>query len=350
MPDGADMLEPLGLNEIDSAVYRLLFRYPSWEPDRIAIELAVAPSWVQDSLARLLDRGLVKQDPRTPAGVAPLGPDLVLDALLAEDEARIAQHRQQIARLRAELSALVDDYLATRTEVVAAERIERVDGVNAVRLRIEELARQTTQEVLSLHPDAAQSTESIEASLPLDRRALQRGVTMRAIYLHEIVADDSTWRYVLTLARYGAEIRTSSAVPARLMIIDRRVALVPADQDASGGSALVIRGSGIITALIVLFHQCWRSARPLETEQAKVAPGTVGEEDTPSERDRLLLRLLSLGLKDEAIARHLGVSIRTVRRHIGEVFERLDASSRFQAGVQAAARGWITDADKQDTR
>ena len=39
------------------------------------------------------------------------------------------------------------------------------------------------------------------------------------------------------------------------------------------------------------------------------------------------------GLKDEAVAKKLGVSVRTVRRKIYELQQRLGADSRFQAGV-----------------
>ena len=53
-----------------------------------------------------------------------------------------------------------------------------------------------------------------------------------------------------------------------------------------------------------------------------------------------LVNLLASGRKDEAIARQLGVSGRTLRRRIAEVQDQLGATSRFQAGLQAARRGW----------
>lgn len=54
-----------------------------------------------------------------------------------------------------------------------------------------------------------------------------------------------------------------------------------------------------------------------------------------------MLRLLNSGLKDEAIGRHLGVSTRTATRKIAAVVERLGVTTRFQAGVEAAARSWL---------
>jgi DNA-binding NarL/FixJ family response regulator len=56
---------------------------------------------------------------------------------------------------------------------------------------------------------------------------------------------------------------------------------------------------------------------------------------------RFLLQQLAAGAKDEQIARSLDLSLRTVRRRIADVMSDLGADSRFQAGVEAARRGWI---------
>lgn len=57
--------------------------------------------------------------------------------------------------------------------------------------------------------------------------------------------------------------------------------------------------------------------------------------------ERALLGLLASGLKDEAIARQLGVHVHTARRRITALLARLGAGTRFQAGVQAGRRGWL---------
>jgi DNA-binding CsgD family transcriptional regulator len=63
--------------------------------------------------------------------------------------------------------------------------------------------------------------------------------------------------------------------------------------------------------------------------------------DQPSSQERDLLRLLGQGLTDASAARQLGVSLRTVRRMMAELMARLDARSRFEAGIRAAERGWV---------
>jgi DNA-binding NarL/FixJ family response regulator len=66
-------------------------------------------------------------------------------------------------------------------------------------------------------------------------------------------------------------------------------------------------------------------------------------DDRLSERERQLLRLLTAGYTDESAAVRLGISVRTVRRTVSGIMDRLGARSRFQAGVKAADRGWLLD-------
>ncbi|MCZ0982437.1 hypothetical protein O1L60_35735 [Streptomyces diastatochromogenes] len=62
--------------------------------------------------------------------------------------------------------------------------------------------------------------------------------------------------------------------------------------------------------------------------------------------------LLAEGAKDEVIARRMGMSLRTCRRHIADLLEELGAESRFQGGVLAERAGLTcpedtTEADRQ---
>jgi DNA-binding NarL/FixJ family response regulator len=84
-----------------------------------------------------------------------------------------------------------------------------------------------------------------------------------------------------------------------------------------------------------MFGYSWNAATPL---------GAVATENgTPviSVHEQALLRFLAAGLTDDAAARRLGVSVRTARRQVAAIMARLGASSRFQAGYEAARRGWL---------
>jgi DNA-binding NarL/FixJ family response regulator len=61
-----------------------------------------------------------------------------------------------------------------------------------------------------------------------------------------------------------------------------------------------------------------------------------------TDQESVVLRLLADGHTDDVIGRRLGLSARTVRRIVAVVMRRLDARSRFEAGVHAVQRGWLS--------
>lgn len=58
-----------------------------------------------------------------------------------------------------------------------------------------------------------------------------------------------------------------------------------------------------------------------------------------SPRERELLELVAAGLGNKAIARALGVSVNTVKYHLGSIFVKLEARTRAEAVSAAARRG-----------
>jgi DNA-binding NarL/FixJ family response regulator len=94
--------------------------------------------------------------------------------------------------------------------------------------------------------------------------------------------------------------------------------------------------------MAAMFAARWETEGQAAFDQAGYAPaefGTDGSELT--DEDRRLLRLLADGHTDESAARRLGASVRRVRRRMAALTSRLDATSRFSAGVAAARRGWL---------
>ena len=122
-------------------------------------------------------------------------------------------------------------------------------------------------------------------------------------------------------------------------IADRAAAILPLTREPGTmvDSALVVHTSTLLDALIQLFELLWQRAVPMSAENAA---GTSAAE----RQDQQLVTLLAAGLKDEAIARQFGVSLRTVHRRTGDLLDRIGARTRFQAGLQAARLGLLPDA------
>ncbi|WP_433391706.1 hypothetical protein [Micromonospora sp. KLBMP9576] len=132
----------------------------------------------------------------------------------------------------------------------------------------------------------------------------------------------------------GSQSRTVPSLPMCLVIVDRRIALTPIDPAEPRLGALELRNPGLVAGLMALFDQVWHHGRPFGDAQAPSDEGLAPQ-------DRALLRLFSDGHTDASAARQLGVSARSVQRLMNALTDRLQANSRFQAGVEAVRRGWI---------
>ncbi|MFE3170385.1 BTAD domain-containing putative transcriptional regulator [Amycolatopsis sp. NPDC059090] len=138
------------------------------------------------------------------------------------------------------------------------------------------------------------------------------------------------------LALAGADVRTVADVPMDAVVVDRSAAVLPDDR-AGSSSAAVFRLPGVVAATAGLFDRIWPEAVPLIPTGLDDREGTAGL----TRRERDLLTLLCSGSTDESAAARLDISVRTVRRMVADIMNRLGARSRFQAGAKAAGRGWL---------
>lgn len=100
----------------------------------------------------------------------------------------------------------------------------------------------------------------------------------------------------------------------------------PLDPELAAGS-LLIRTSALLDALYMFFEMVWDRATPLLLDGSR--PGAGPEADGTADD---LTPLLAAGLTDEAIARQLGISRRTLQRRIQALMDTLNVRSRYQAG------------------
>ena len=110
-------------------------------------------------------------------------------------------------------------------------------------------------------------------------------------------------------------------------------------------AAYVLHGRGLVAPVQALFDEVWGGGLPFVE-----GCGDGTEKPVSEDRMREVVTLLARGLKDDAIARRLGVSVRTVRRLISATIDDLQADSRFQAGVVAVQRGWVAGASEPPRR
>ncbi len=90
--------------------------------------------------------------------------------------------------------------------------------------------------------------------------------------------------------------------------------------------------------------EIWLSSRITE----QVIQRALGEAKAPSKpspgltpREMEVLRLLALGLDNEAIAQNLTLTMRTVQNHVSTIYGKLGVNSRAEAILYAIRRGWV---------
>ncbi|GAA3520922.1 LuxR family transcriptional regulator [Aeromicrobium panaciterrae] len=167
--------------------------------------------------------------------------------------------------------------------------------------------------------------------------AMERGVSSRGIYGVTVLEDSVALTAVHQCIAAGALARVVANVPVNLLLYDDNRAMFSVPGQGGDRRALVvIHESGLLDSLIGLFEVFWEMGVPLSAE-SQIVDALEG----PGSEDQQLLSYLAAGLTDEAIARDLGVSPRTLGRRIARLEEVLGVRSRFQLAVQASRRGWI---------
>lgn len=326
----------LGLAEPLARLWMAMTAMPGAGATDLAAELGIGETQLREHLDALADRALVRASQQTPGLLVPITAEAALAQLLRQQEEELAEQQRRFQEQRDQIVKTVAASLdAGEGDGDPGQRVEHVIGADAIQSRFEQLAYSTTQSVDSLLPATGLSEQMLADAWPLDADLLRRGVRVRTMYLEAVRNDQALLTYARNLQAAGAEIRTSPTLPQRLCIADRRVAIVPLKPGVRGYGVAVISAPGVIASLLELFEAVWHHAAPLDV--GNPIDTATGLSDT----ERSLLTLLAGGATDETASKKLGVSLRTVRRIMADLMQRLEASSRFEAGIKAAKKGWL---------
>lgn len=331
----AAQLAHLGLAPAEEAAYRAALERPSWTIPDFARRLAAAEPLAAEVVARLVELDLVRTSPDG-ARLRALDPHLALTALIARREAEMVSALHELERARHAAADLAADFdSAHRGPLDGA--LDVAHGPEAVRARIAALVSQARTEVVSLMLCGFGYVDPISPPRRADLADPAPGVRFRTVAVDRARHDPLTLRHLRGIGGDGAEVRVAAEVPMSALVVDRVAAVFPLAPTASRNrvGAVVLRLPSVVVTTAELFEQVWSEATPLDE---------TGNHDTdiPDEREQVLLRLMLAGCTDEAAANKLEVSVRTVRRMVADLTERLGARGRFQAGALAAERGWVT--------
>ncbi|MCL1870044.1 MAG: LuxR C-terminal-related transcriptional regulator [Promicromonosporaceae bacterium] len=320
------MLEVLGLDRWAEAAYLELVEHTPLTAGELAAATGLDEEAVQVALSGLEDRGLVSHIPDRPVRYTALPPEHAVEVLLLARE-------REIQRVRALTLRLAERHRVARAGA-SESVIEVITGADAVARTGQQLLARAEHQIRGIDaPPYAEASdgERVNSSMLMG----VPGVRRRFIHGRDTLALPGAVARVEADVAAGEEVRFLPTAPMKLIISDDEAALVPLVATPQVlDSCILVRPSALLDALCTLFETLWTGAQPYASD-ALVPP------DGLSDDERRIVPLLAQGLPDEAIARQLGVSYRTVQRRVQTLLARLGATSRFQGGVLAARRGWL---------
>ncbi|MGW6917553.1 hypothetical protein ACWGB8_27520 [Kitasatospora sp. NPDC054939] len=274
-------------------------------------------------LRELMDIGLLVPDVEDPGILVAVDPRQLAGALSAAWQRKALDLLSRAVSLPADLQELSHAYGNGGGGAHDGGPIEHLHGKTEINRRLAELMESSTKEVLSAQPGGGARSFPTEAAIALDVGMLRRGVSRRTIYQPSTRYSASAREYVAAMTEEGGEVRTLGEPFTRMIIVDRATAVIPISGDTE--RAAFVQDEAVIGFFVSLFESFWERAIPFQ-----------GGRDVPPEVvSRLrenILRMMLQGVGHRVIARNLGLSERTLARHIAELREEYAAETLFQLG------------------
>jgi DNA-binding CsgD family transcriptional regulator len=277
----------------------------------------------------LMDFALLHPDPDDATWLRPVPPTVALAQRLHPIEREITEHR----RLAVQMADAFEPFMAASAQDTASTHaITVLEGRDRINAALNLATSQSQTEVLTVQPGGRRLESNLLKGLERDRPLLDRGVRLRTLYQHTARHSPETLAYVDQIATGKVEVRTIDELVERLIICDETVAFIPTREDRQ--VALELRHPGLVRYLIKVFEFMWARAVPL-----KVGTPYETAPDGITDIQHSIAKLLVEGHVDEAIARRLGMNVRTCRAHIAKLALALGSGSRAQLGFLIAQSG-----------
>jgi DNA-binding CsgD family transcriptional regulator len=197
----------------------------------------------------------------------------------------------------------------------------------AARARMARLVTVVAREELIMNTERTFDPEAARAAAPMDFKVLARGVRMRVLGLHPVEMDPLI-PYGRRQADKRPEYRQARAVPMKLIVVDRRVALFPVVPGDLTRGYLEVAQPPLVEALVAMFERHWHATTP---------PPATATAVHLSQREHALVALLADGHTDATAARRLRISPRSVTNVVRGLMDRLGVENRFQLGLALGA-------------
>ncbi|MDR8415237.1 LuxR C-terminal-related transcriptional regulator [Nonomuraea sp. 3-1Str] len=322
-------------NGLASLLYRTAGSRASWDSPSVAAEVGAEIVDIEAAIMCLEQLGLLVPSAQAPAGYIIVNPDTALFRLLDLERNLAASYHRRLGHCRETLHMLLRDfsYGERRDNSVNVELLRTSTELSEF---LDHRSSLVKQQELAIHPSAP-AIDATNDMLSRAAQALSRGVKMQILYAGHVVADSAMRDYCVEAMRHGADIRVGGYLPLGMTLMDDDLALLPIDPQDTSLGVMAIHSMEVVRSMYAVFAYHWSEAVPM----ASVLDHADRVDRILSAQEKVIIRMLAIGAKDEAIARRLNVSSRTLSRVISTLLERLGVETRFQAAVKVTKLGLL---------
>jgi transcription initiation factor IIE alpha subunit len=327
------------LNDFTTAVYRYATHKGYIDSiDTAAEHLDLNCTQVRTAIDRLAENRLLRTELNgAERAYVPVDPKLAAALLVSPMEQEIYQRKELIAQVNEWTDAFGQDYAqAVGPTMEQGLCVQPVSGALEVRGYLRTAADACREEVLVMH-DGTNGSDALNDFAVVCLELLERGVSVRVLCQHRNRADMVARTTMKKLLDAGATVRTACRVPRNAVVVDRSLSVLLGTGEDDDLTASRVCDEELVGFLNDMFEHLWDLALPLHRVD-------IGYADVTGDLHRTIASLMAKGFTDEVLARRLGMSVRTCRRHIADLMRTLGAVSRFQAGFCAADQGLLREA------
>lgn len=345
----AQSLSILGIGESEERVYRWLLAHAGATADDLARALSITQRKSRQLLDVIEAKGLATHSPERPRRYLPSAPDIALGALFHQQQKVLLGTQHTIQKLQEQANSV-------QRGDEQEQMVELITSSESERQILEQMELTAEHEFITLMRTPMRITQYDVPAEQYDNRtqraAQARGVRYRSVIDSELLGISGYLQGVRADMKAGEEVRVTPNLPLKLVLADRRLALIPLNLGKLNSPALLVRSSTLLDALYELFEMFWERAAPISFSQAGELQLCTSESEL-SEEVKGLISLLAAGLNDKTIAYDLNISKRTFERRIAELMRILNARTRFQIGWLAALRltgaePWLASTDEKE--
>ncbi|MET9789288.1 helix-turn-helix transcriptional regulator [Streptomyces canus] len=318
-------------DELVAHVYEFVLAREPATLSQVAIALRIPVADVRRALDLLRELRLLRYSD-TVGGFMAICPEAAQNELVIPLQQAVNDKRRELAGIHQRLHTLSGIFSTLRRSRQPRDKVVLLLDSQQAAQHLADALRQCTSEVLAMQRFDGGPRHSFQ---PCEVAKASNGVPFRLVCHHSARARSTTRTRVRQMIDEGARVRTTNQVFDNLVLIGDDVAFVSHQaQEEDIPSIIAVYEPTIILLLHRLYEFAWQSGTDFEAE-------TVSYGETLTDLNAGIINLMAQGLKDEVVARRVGVGSRTFRRHISNIMDKLGASSRFQAGVAAARAGLV---------